>query len=661
MSWLSVLSTTYDNLVNSPSLLKSCSMPLAPPGHTVQTAHAEVVIDENGNFLRARALNKSEALTILPCTASSSTRSSNDCPHLLYDTLDYLSYKVGKDNRHNKYIQQLKKWCETENCPKEVLSIYKYIIGETLFSDLSEKSKLITFKIEKDGSTAPKFQGKPDNKQNDITKVFIRFCIQKSEDTATGCNENKPLQQACTEYFLNSFPNKGYCYATGEYGSVIGNQQHPAGAIDYGSRSKLISGNDDKNFTYRGRFAKPEEALQIGAEASYKAHSALRWLIANQGFPRVSDKEDKSAHKIVIWASDNDVAFNISDPDCGYFEDEDENRFTTLDSYANNVRRALYGGKLGDLKQSLKNNTVMIMIINEIKKGKGRASITYFREMSKSEYIDNIYYWHTTCFWNHRFPAVIREKDPETGKEIKKPYTRRFTGTPTIYDIVETVYGSESDEKLQKHLRELLLITVAENRPFPYEIMMSAVNRASNYEALFSEAKAQTKSDFQAELITGKALTVACAIIRKFYHDKYKEEYDMAVDKACRDRSYLFGRVLAFMEKIEINALYDKGAEPRVPNARRLRNVYRMQPAKTLNVLDEKLEPYVQQLYPKNWHYTQMQSVIALIGELGYLTDKPLDPTFLIGYAAQYEELNSGSKKSDEETNEATNNTEEDN
>lgn len=50
MSWINALCETYEKLKDSPELLKRCSMPLAPPSHTVQNAHAEIFLNEFGEL-----------------------------------------------------------------------------------------------------------------------------------------------------------------------------------------------------------------------------------------------------------------------------------------------------------------------------------------------------------------------------------------------------------------------------------------------------------------------------------------------------------------------------------------------------------------------------------------------------------------------------------
>ena len=46
-----------------------------------------------------------------------------------------------------------------------------------------------------------------------------------------------------------------------------------------GDGAKLISSNDEKNFTFRGRFSDKSQAFSIGYEDSQKAHNALKWSI----------------------------------------------------------------------------------------------------------------------------------------------------------------------------------------------------------------------------------------------------------------------------------------------------------------------------------------------------------------------------------------------
>lgn len=57
----------------------------------------------------------------------------------------------------------------------------------------------------------------------------------------------------------------------------------PKKIVSVNGNAKLLSANDSTNFTYRGRFASKEEALQVDGETSQKIHSTLQWLVNNHG------------------------------------------------------------------------------------------------------------------------------------------------------------------------------------------------------------------------------------------------------------------------------------------------------------------------------------------------------------------------------------------
>ena len=94
MSWVSRLCETYDNCsadVLSADITEGMQQPLLPIGHTTQYAQIEITLDEQGNFLRAQGLAKSESNTIIPCTEDSSAKASGRAPHPLFDKLQYIA------------------------------------------------------------------------------------------------------------------------------------------------------------------------------------------------------------------------------------------------------------------------------------------------------------------------------------------------------------------------------------------------------------------------------------------------------------------------------------------------------------------------------------------------------------------------------------------
>ena len=204
--------------------------------------------------------------------------------------------------------------------------------------------------------------------------------------------------------------------------------------------------------------------------------------------------------------------------------------------------------------------------------------------------MDNIKHWHETM----AFPGMSKSKKTganEKGKdEFKKLY---FTGAPSVRQIFHAAYGMNADDKLKKVLFERLLPCISSRARIPRDIMLSAAHRASRPLA------ADEMED------KGRTLAVACALIRKYHNDRMQnkqseEEWNMYLDENVNDRSYLFGRMLAYAQNIERYAQREKerqsGDEKRATNADRLRAAFAQHPARTWKIIDRQLMPYIIQL-----------------------------------------------------------------
>ena len=79
MSWIQKLVETYDNWQENIGYSgQEKQRPLLPVCHITTQAHVEIVIDGVGNFLRARLItDKSDSVTIIPCTESSGSRAGS--------------------------------------------------------------------------------------------------------------------------------------------------------------------------------------------------------------------------------------------------------------------------------------------------------------------------------------------------------------------------------------------------------------------------------------------------------------------------------------------------------------------------------------------------------------------------------------------------------
>ena len=87
MSWISDCYETYQHCLSEVGKQEHGKVPLLPISHTTQLVNIEIALDRDGTFCSARLLAPDEYTTIIPCTESSSARTSNVVPHPLVDKL----------------------------------------------------------------------------------------------------------------------------------------------------------------------------------------------------------------------------------------------------------------------------------------------------------------------------------------------------------------------------------------------------------------------------------------------------------------------------------------------------------------------------------------------------------------------------------------------
>jgi len=605
MGWINALYETYENCSEMIGRIDDDETVLLPISHSTQNAQIEMTIDINGNFVRAKKVDKEDAVTIIPVTEDSGTRSSGIAPHPLCDKLcyiagDYSQYCSEKDMKEyfQKYISQLEDWCTSLYSHEKVKAIYKYLKKEHVIADLIEEKVL---ELDEKNILSDKL-----NKIQGIaqTDAFVRFIVEKQgERKYTGeVWLDNTLYQSFIEYYKSKGNKKDICYITGNV--VVCSDKHPSKIRNSADKAKLISANDESGFTYRGRFTEKGQAASVGYEASQKAHNALRWLIQKQGY-----KKDGAA--IVAWAvNGSDIPEPLADSDDIFHEvikDAD-----TAKSYAERLNKAL-SGYSADLDVKTK-----IQVIALDAATTGRLSITYYRELNGSEFLERIKEWHSQCIWRHRY------KKDENGY-----YS--FIGAPSPREIALAAYGTEqngllkADEKLIRSTVERLLLCIIDKSRIPPDILRSAVNNAGRPMAM---------SGYNWQ----RVLSNTCALIKKYRYDKSnkKEEWDMALDQANKDRSYLFGRLLAVADRVEY-LTYEQG-EKRETNAKRYMSVFSRRPAKTWKIIYENLIPYLNKMMPgQKIKYENIIDEIGSLFEDGDFNNEPLSELYLLGYYCQSE------------------------
>lgn len=628
MTWLKNLYETYEN--NQREIGKfemnkyDQEFALIPLSHTTQSAQIEVSLDNNGNFLAAKVVDKSDSSTIIPCTEASANRTSAPVPHPLCDKLvyvagDYIKYGgiEKKGNPHADYMNQLHKWCASPFTHPKVKSVYEYLSKGRLIEDLI-KEKIIYVDendhfIEKwDKDLTEKYGEKPaiykviSSKESD---AFVRFSVNKIGDPESRLWRDNSVHDSFIHFYEKTLQDTDLCYVSGKRLPMT--ERH-ASRIRYSAdMAKLISANDTTGFTFRGRFKNSKEAVSISYEVSQKAHNALKWLIAKQGY-------SIDGKVFLIWGTEKpNMPLPFEDTLGLYNNTEIVNLGdVTHKEFANQVKKAI-GGFKHDLEYQSK---VIIMIVDAATPG--RMSVVYYRDMNANLFLDHLESWHKTCYWLHKY-----HKDSERKTII-------FTGAPATKDIAFAAYGSKANDKLIKELIERMLPSIIDGRKVPIDIVRSAYNRASNPQGM---------EEWEWE----KTLSITCALINKTYEE---EEFSVALDVNNDNRDYLFGRMLAIADVMERRAL-DNG-ERRATNAIRYMNAFAQHPFRTWTIIQSSIQPYQAKLGTQLNYYNNLLDEVGSKIDPKKFNDNPLTGLYLLGFYSQRHELYKSKKDKEAEKGE---------
>lgn len=376
----------------------------------------------------------------------------------------------------------------------------------------------------------------------------------------------------------------------------------------------------------------------MGLEVSQKAHYALSWLISKQGYRR-----DELA--IVAWATSGKSIPQPTDDslsllDINDLPTDDAPRTSVAQDVAIKIKKKIagYGKELG--------NTTDIVVLGLDSATPGRMAITYYRELTGSDFLLRLDDWHTSCSWIHHYRfADVPDKISDQSKRKNIP----FIGAPAPNDIAEVAYGSRLDDKLRKATIARILPCIIDSQPIPRDLVESVVRRASNRMGI-------RDADDKYEYEWNKTLSIACALFNNYNR---KENYEMALDPDRKTRDYLYGRLLALADSLEEWAL-NEAHEKRETNAARLMQRFAERPHSTWRTIELALTPYKARLGGKSKKRQQMiDEVIASFDPDDFLYDKRLSGEFLLGYHCQREFLrNSRAQAEDSGTeNSETNDT----
>ncbi|NOH03078.1 MAG: type I-C CRISPR-associated protein Cas8c/Csd1 [Chloroflexi bacterium] len=627
MNWIQNLYETYENCQNMLGYSPDTARPLLPICHITTQTHIEIVIDGKGNFRRARIVDKDDSTTIIPATESSASRAGSkpEC-HPLSDKLQYLAgdftdyggevtsgFADDPTEPYKKFVELLTNWCNSPYSHPKARAVLAYVQKKTLIRDLAAQKVLL---VGDNGKLLGKEETTRDKKVKDIFSVLnaqdnavIRWVVEISGDSEGRAWRDAALWESWTNYYLNSKGEKNVCLVTGQMQILTAN--HPKYIRREGDNAKLISSNDTSNFTFRGRFITDAQACGVGLETSQKAHYALAWLISRQGY-QAGDLA------VVAWATSGAKLIQpTDDPIDALDQDAPVEESKTADT-AQEVGIRLKKKIAGYRQEIGEREDVAVIAVDSATPG--RLSIVYYRALKGSEFLERIENWHETCAWRHTYHAI--EVQDEKGK-TKKRYIP-FDGAPAPADIAEAAYGSRLDDKLKKATIKRLLPCIVDGQPIPRDLVESVIRRASNRAGL-------SGYDWS------KALTIACALYRKYKYGK--ENFDMSLDETRNTRDYLFGRLLAIADVMEERTL-SEAEKKRPTNATRYMQQFSQRPFTTWKQIHELLTPYFMRQGDNASYYKWL---IAQVEDLftpeDFISNKPLTGEYLLGYYCQRQKM----------------------
>lgn len=697
MNWEGVLLDLYEKNRSKAGVIeyKECekngkkeyeSYFLLPLFHTTAKAQIEVTIDEQGKFLDASKVIKEDAMTIIPMTEKSGSRTSSTvAPHPLCDNLKYVAgdYEIyvkdkSKDvlKYYNSYMSELEKWHLSEYAHDKADAVYRYLKKKRLIKDLVNNHILVL----KEG-----FLDDTVKLHSDIqSKAFVRFIIRQkitdeiSEET---CWKDRSLHECFIAYSRFLQKEKELDYLTGKLETPW--YFHSKKIRSEGDGAKLISSNDKDNYTFRGRFASKEEAFSIGGETSQKIHNALKWMIRKQGRhfdsltfavweSNLSDMAEWDADTETIgsdykknlpdgsqeavdcrndkeYAKANDIyendmeqtdAESIFQNDVEYeadgmFEDDKEHEtdgmfkddieyesHTPFRPDGNSITAKQFYQALHGYRSRINNASRMILMAFDAATT-GRLALAEYKVLETGRYLENMERWHRQCSWVHtKF---------KNGKKMD------YIGIPGVKEIADFLYGSDSDAKkfltihdkngkrLYAEISKRLLPCIWDGRNLPYDLVMHAVGRASAPQAY--------KERYNWE----KILALACSFVKKYRYDRMKEEWNVALDKNCKNRDYLYGRLLAIADRVEYRTFEKERDFGRETNAKRYMSMFSQRPFETWKVIEENLQPYLNKLkIAERRHYENLlDGVCDLFEADDFCKNTKLDGLYLLGFHSQ--------------------------
>ena len=610
MSTLRKLCDVYDAVIDTTGAEED--RPLPPIGFVQKRIKYNILLSPGGEFLTAQPLPEEEQLCAVPSSPQAEGRASKkSAPFPLADCLKYLIANDKRPLLFGNYIAQLEDWCAAPDAPDCLRVLLGYLKKKTLYADLC---------------SVPGLKCKFYKDENDTTgegpdaKSFACFSI-----AYWGGEEQRLWMRAdvweswSRRLAALTGEETGLCYITGARTPIMEIHPYLVGS------TRLISGKDSGfPFQYKGRFLNDRSAATVGAISSAKAHNALKWLLDHQGFK-------KYGTLFVGW--------NTKAPQAAPDEADEKAYPDTFEAYVNALFKSLQGYNAtlkkyanAGLTDEAKRRIEEIVILGLEAATDGRMSVIYSQTLPGNVFAARVNQWNEICRWGSPEKNGCVFNRPVTWKEI----CEAVMGVDAVQTAKGDFKADKAATKLMRDLQMRLLHCVIEGEALPLSLVKAAYNRAVQPLSFTDQNSQWSEPQWR------NCVAAACAMIRMYSHyNKSAFAPSPALDAACTDRGYLYGRLLAVAHWAERPA-----TEEGKTNAVRMMRRFALRPEDAWPTLYCKLLPALKAL-GRDGHSARFYK--RLLGQIEGLfpaedaqNGDTLFPLFLVGFSAQTHALAQG-------------------
>lgn len=616
---MALLESLYDyyELMNSSS---KGSFKLTNYGFSNKNAYIEIGINLDGEFLFAKVVDKKDLRTMIPVSIESQSRTSGIFAHPLFDNLQYLASDIvsyiNKKNCNKKlyddlskglyfksYLEENEKWINFirynakliyDFDPFEALiyleAINTYIRKKSILQDLIKEDVL---HLDSDGFLSNYCNSKKSDLSliiSNVIKSLVRFRVLNN-GSFIEVEKNISIQKSYGYYLNLANPIKDYDYITGKYMGIT--LKHQKCILNSSSPAKLISSNDERNFTFKGRFINPVEALSIGYEVSEKLHNSLRYLINSSGFYVFS--------KVFLIYSNKNYSFPNIFKDCYYIESSYGVCVESL--YIDYINNKFIDFK--DIRFNDFDSRIHLLALDS--PTAGRISVNYYSEMLYENYILNIEKWFKNTSWE-----FLRIKNKNKNYIYK---------SPSIKEIIRSCCGERKQENLYKSTLERIFRSIGEDESISIDLLNMLYRNSTNPMLL-------------DDLSWRRVLSTTCAFYKSFYSRKKNRDYTLNIDYENRNRDYLFGRLLAIINFFEEDFYNLQNKEVKFTIVKRNMQFFSKSPCRVWNMVYNQFLPYL-----NNYYKDLIRNVVLSFSSDDFYNNSPLNGEFLLGFYSQEYEM----------------------